>query len=203
MPIGFSAARGVTPLDPRREATTSPRFLLNSVDLSGREISPTVLSVANRIAPKAITYAERLLGDPAVAMNLFEQAAASVSEAIKTKQANGSDVRDLAAYLFRAYIRLVSEAKRKDAALQASLDTQAENQIWHRDLMRAEAALLLDEIMGTCDRLTREVAFRRLEGLSWKEIGEQFGLSGHAAEVRFSKALDRARKRLKIQNREG
>jgi RNA polymerase sigma factor (sigma-70 family) len=203
MPIGFSAAQGVSPLDPRREATSSPRFLLNSVDPLGREISPTVLSVANRIAPKAIPYAERLLGDPAVAMNLFEQAAASVSEAIKTKQASGSDVRDLAAYTFRAYIRLVSEAKRKDAALQASLDAQAEKQIWHRDLVRAEAALLLDEIMGTCDRLTREVAFRRLEGLSWKEIGERYGLSSHAVEARFSKALDRARKRLKIQNREG
>ena len=88
-------------------------------------------------------------------------------------------------------------------ALQESLDAQAENQIWHRDLVRAEAALLLDEIMGTCDRLTREVAFRRLEGLSWKEIGERYGLSGHAVEARFSKALDRARKRLKIQNREG
>ena len=136
-------------------------------------------------------------------MNLFEQAAASVSEAIKTKQAGGSDVRDLAAYLFRAYIRLISEAKRKDAALQQSLDAQAKSQVWHRDLVRAEAALLLDEIMGTCDRLTREVAFRRLEGLSWKEIGERYGLSSHAAEARFSKALDRARKRLKIQNREG
>lgn len=190
-------------MDPRREATSSPRFLLNSVDLSGREIGPTVLSVANRIAPKAIPYAERLLGDPAVAMNLFEQAAASVSEAIKTKQASGSAVRDLAAYLFRAYIRLVSETKRKDAALQESLDAQADKQIWHRDLVRAEAALLLDEIMGTCDRLTREVAFRRLEGLSWKEIGERYGLSSHAVEARFSKALDRARKRLKIQNREG
>ena len=133
-------------------------------------------------------------------MNLFEQAAASVSEAIK---ANGSVVRDLAAYLFRAYIRLVSEAKRRDATLQESLDAQAENRIWHRDLLRAEAALLLDEIMGICDRLTREVAFRRIEGFSWKEIGEQYGLSGHAAEARFSKALDRARKRLKIQNRQG
>jgi hypothetical protein len=64
--------------------------------------------------------------------------------------------------------------------------------------VRAEAALLFDETMGTCDRLTREVAFRRLEGLSWKEIGERYGLSGHAAEARFSKALDRARRKLKM-----
>src|SRR5580692_1619992 len=115
MSTGFSTANWQPQWSRVRETKTSPRFLLNSVDLSGREIDPTVLSVANRIAPKAIPYAERLLGDPAVAMNLFEQAAASVSEAIKAKQASGSAVRDLAAYLFRAYIRLVSEAKRKDA----------------------------------------------------------------------------------------
>jgi DNA-directed RNA polymerase specialized sigma24 family protein len=186
-----------------RETNSSPRFLLNSVDLSGREILPTVLSVANRIAPKAIPYAERLLGDPAIAINLFEQAAASVSEAVKTKQASGAVVRDLAAYLFRTYMRLVSQTKRKDPILQESLDAEAENQISQGDLARAEAALLLDEIMAVCDRLTREIAFRRIEGLSWKEIGAHYGISGHAAEARFGKALDHARKRLKIQGREG
>ena len=115
---------------------------------------------------------------------------------------NPSAVRDLAAYLFRTYIRLVSQAKRKETMLAESLKAEADSQISQRDLARAEAAVLLDEIMRACDRLTREVAFRRLEGLSWKEIGERYGLSGHAAEARFSKALDRARKRLKIQNRE-
>jgi RNA polymerase sigma factor (sigma-70 family) len=190
-------------MDPKREAKSSPRFLLNSVDLLGREIDPAVLSVANSIGLKAIPYAEKLLGDPAVAMNLFEQAAASVSEAIRTKQTSGSAVRDLAAYLFRTYIRLVSEAKQNDSMFSESLDIEVEAQISERDLARAEAALLLDEIMGICDRLTREVALRRLEGLSWKEIGEHYGISGHAAEARFSKALDRARKRLKIQKREG
>lgn len=185
-----------------RETKSSPRILLNSVDLSGREILPTVLSVASRIAPKAVPYAEKLLGDPAVAMNLFEQAAASVSEAIRTKQASGAAVRDLAAYLFRTYMRLVSHAKRKYPLVQESLDVEAEDLISQGDLARAEAALLLDEIMAVCDRLTREIAFRRLEGLSWKEIGERYGLSGHAAEARYSKALDRARKRLKIQDRE-
>jgi DNA-directed RNA polymerase specialized sigma24 family protein len=185
-----------------RETKSSPRILLNSVDLSGREILPTVLSVAHRIAPKAVPYAEKLLGDPAIAMNLFEQAAASVSEAIRTKQASGSAVRDLDRYLFRTYMRLVSQARRKDSMFQEPLDLKAEDQISQGDLARAEAALLFDEIMAVCDRLTREVAFRRLEGLSWKEIGERYGLSGHAAEARFSKALDRARKRLKIHDRE-
>ena len=151
--------KGYVHWTPGEKRLPVPDSSLNPVDLSGREIYHTVLSVANRIAPKAIPYAEILLGDPAVAANLFEQAAASVSEAIKTKQANGSAVRDLAAYLFRAYIRLVSESRRKDATLQASFDAQAESQVSHSDLVRAEAALLLDEIMRTCDRLLAKLLF--------------------------------------------
>jgi DNA-directed RNA polymerase specialized sigma24 family protein len=189
-------------MHPRRDKSSSDTFLLNSIDLSGREIDPAISSIAKQIGPKAVAYAERLLGDPALAMNLFEQAAASVSEAVKTKRVSGSAVRDLPAYLFRTYMRLVSNAKRKDPLVQESLYVEAEDQIFHGDLARAEAALLLDEIMAVCDRLTREIAFRRLEGFSWKEIGERYGLSGHAAEARYSKALDRARKRLKIHDRE-
>ena len=68
-------------------------FLLNSVDRLGRTIDPTVLSVATEIAPRALLYAEKLLGDPALAMNLFEEAAATVSHALKEKSASGSPKR--------------------------------------------------------------------------------------------------------------
>ena len=129
-------------------------------------------------------------------MNLFEQSAASVSEAIKTKQASGSAVRDLAAYLFRAYIRKpVSESRRKDATLCKNLSTRRPKARFRiAILVRAEAALLLDEIMRTCDRLTREVAFRRLEGLSWYRSAS--GKDSRSTRLRrdFQQMLDRARK---------
>lgn len=179
-------------------------FLLNSIDRLGRKIDPAVLSVAKEIGPRAVPYAEKLLGDPALAISLFEEAAASVSEAIEQKKsAGGPSVRDLSAYLFRTFIRMVGEAKRKETILEESLKDRAKTQISRSNLTRVEAALLLDEVMATCDRVTREIAFRRLEGFSWKEIGERYGISSHAAEARFSKALDHARKTLKIRRLSG
>jgi DNA-directed RNA polymerase specialized sigma24 family protein len=62
----------------------------------------------------------------------------------------------------------------------------------HAPEARNEARL--NEVMETCDRASREVIVLRLEGFSWKEIGKQFDISSHAAEARFSKALDHARK---------
>ena len=38
-------------------------YLLNSVDRLGRTINPKVLAVAHEIGPRAVAYAERLLGD--------------------------------------------------------------------------------------------------------------------------------------------
>jgi RNA polymerase sigma factor (sigma-70 family) len=191
-------------MHPQQERKPSPAFLLNSVDRLGREIDPAVLSIAIKIGPRTVPYAERLLGDPALAISLFEEAAASVSKAIDAKERAGrASVKDLAAYLFRTYIRMVGELRRKQTILEESLKQQAESQDLWRNAAKAEAALLLDEVMATYDRVTREIVFRRFEGFSWKEIGERYGISGHAAEARFSKALDHARKTLKIRSRRG
>jgi len=51
--------------------------------------------------------------------------------------------------------------------------------------------------MAACDKVTQEIALRRLEGFSWDEIGDRYGISAHAARIRFSKALKRVRKTLK------
>lgn len=104
-------------MDPRREAKPSPRFLLNSVDLLGREIDPAVLSVAQESAPRAVSHGEKLLGDPALATSLFEEAAATVSKTINEKEASGKPrIRDMRGYLFRAYLRRISVERKANLA---------------------------------------------------------------------------------------
>ena len=79
-----------------------------------------MLSVAQEISHQALAYAEKILGDPAVALNLFEEAAAAVSEAVETKKASGKPpIRDLRAYLFRAYVRRISQERRREVAFEA------------------------------------------------------------------------------------
>jgi RNA polymerase sigma factor (sigma-70 family) len=178
--------------------------LLNAVDRLGRQIAPAVLSVATEIGPRALAYAQNLIGDPAVAISYFEEAAASVSVAIEGKKVSGAPaVRNVSAYLFRTFIRLIDDVKRKQAIVEESLRGSGEAPFPSIEEARAETTVLLNEVMETCDRASREVVVLRLEGFSWKEIGEHFGISSHAAEARFSKALDHARKMLKIGRRKG
>jgi DNA-directed RNA polymerase specialized sigma24 family protein len=177
---------------------------LNSVDRFGRQIAPAVLSVSMEIGPRALAYAQNLIGDPALAMNYFEEAAASVSAAIEEKKASGAPaVRNVAAYLFRTFIRMVDDAKYKEKSLEKSLKDSVGARITFTEDARVETAVLLNEVMDTCNRESREVVVRRLEGFTWKEIGKQFDISSHAAEARFSKALDHARKMLRIRRRKG
>jgi len=111
-------------MTPTRASSRSATILLDSVDRLGRTINPRVLAVARQIGPRAVTYAERILGDAALTMNLFEESAAAVSEALKRKTNDARPVRDLSAYLYRTFLRKVSLARGKQARLKASLRNQ-------------------------------------------------------------------------------
>jgi DNA-directed RNA polymerase specialized sigma24 family protein len=177
----------------------SGTFLLNSVDRLGRTIDPLVLAVAHEIGPRAVAYGERLLGDAALAINLFEESAAAVSEALKRKPSDAGPVRDLTAYLYRTFLRKVSLVKGKQTRLETSLRNNARTQFLPRQPAQAEISLLFDEVMATYDRVTKQIVYRRLEGFSWKVIATEFGIATHAAEARYSRALAHARKLLRIR----
>ena len=73
------------------------------------------MSVAQEIGPSAVRYAEKLLGDPALAITLFEEAAATVSQTHRERAARGKpDVKDMRGYLFLAYIRCVRKERRAE-----------------------------------------------------------------------------------------
>jgi DNA-directed RNA polymerase specialized sigma24 family protein len=192
------------PMRAKRVTKASPPFLLNKVDRFGRQIAPVVFSVAKEIGPRSVSYAEKLLADSALALTFFEQAAATVSEVLEAKRSAGAPaVKNLAAYLFRTFIRLVGAARRKDALLQESLRQNAGPETLWDEVARIETAVLVDEVMASCAKVAREIAFRRLEGFSWKEIGKEFGISANAAELRFNKSLEQARKTLGTRARKG
>ncbi len=182
------------------EAKPSGPFLLNSIDRLGRPIHPGVLSVAQEISHQALAYAERILGDPAVALNLFEEAAAAVSEAVETKKASGKPpIRDSRSYLFRAYVRRISQERRREVVFKHEVELRQERNRPTRTWTGPDMKLLLDEVMAAYDKVTQEITLRRLEGFSWDEIGDRYGISSHAARIRFSKALRRARETFKAR----
>lgn len=189
-------------MDPRREAKPSPRFLLNSVDLLGREIDPAVLSVAQEIAPRAVSHGEKLLDDPALAISLFEEAAATVSKTIKEKAASSKPrIRDMRGYLFRAYLRRISVERKASPVLDDATEQEQEKHARQTDDSDIERQILVKELLETCDTLTREILYRKLEGYTGKEIEKFCGIPVNAANLRFSKALRRLQRAVRARGR--
>jgi DNA-directed RNA polymerase specialized sigma24 family protein len=184
-------------MHPHRKPTINAPFLLNSVDHLGRPIDPSVLSVAQEIGPGAVRYAEKVVGDPALAISLFEETAATVSQTRRDKAASGKpDVTDIRGYLFLSYMRRIRRQKRMELCSLIQTAFPSERQAQYADVQDMERSLFLAEALASCDTVTQNIVLRRLEGYSWKEIGRHCGVSSGAARERFSSTVKRLRKTL-------
>lgn len=178
------------------ESKSGNRFQVSPVDRFGRAIDPLVLDAAAQIGPRAMAHAEKLLTDPAIAANLLEECAAAVSRVLqKPRPDTDHPIRDLQAYLFRAFIRRVNRTKRRTPSLAKAANTSAAD---FGAAQNFEEKILVNELLTRCDPITRDMFIRRNQGFSWKEIGESYSISAHAAESRFSQALQRVRKKLGV-----
>jgi DNA-directed RNA polymerase specialized sigma24 family protein len=176
-------------------------FRISPVDRLGRSISPFVLDAAEQIGRRAIRHAENLLIDPAVATTLMEEAAAAVSRAIDRKRhGDQQPVRDVRAYLFRAFIRRVNKAKRRQLMVAAAVRLfSAASHDSIDPLAELELKILVDELLTAADPVVRDMFYRRSQDFSWRDIGLSYGISSHAAESRFSEAIHRLAKRLGLK----
>jgi DNA-directed RNA polymerase specialized sigma24 family protein len=176
-------------------------FRVNPVDRLGRRMSGAVHDAAEQIVHRAIQHGERLRIDPAVAANLLEEAAIRVSRAIDRKrESNEQPVRDLRAYLFRAFLRLVNRAVKRQLLVADAirmLSVTSDNSI--DPLAQLERKILVDELLTRGDPVTRDMFYRRTQEFSWDEIGLSYGISGHAAESRFSQAIRRLAEKLGLK----
>lgn len=184
------------------ERPSNRSFRFSPVDRRGRRIRPSVLEAAEEIGRRAIEHAEKELIDPAVAATLLEEAAATVSRALDVKRHyTQNTVRDLPSYLFRAFIRRVNKTKKRQLIYEDAVPVGSVGSHSSTD-PRAELELkiLIDELLTTCDPVTRDMFYRRIQGFSWKEIGLSYGISSDAAKSRFSQALHRIGKRLGLKS---
>jgi DNA-directed RNA polymerase specialized sigma24 family protein len=173
---------------------------VSPTDRYGRSISPPVLCAAEQVSRRAIQHAERLLVDPAIAANLLEEAAATVSRALKAKNTNDLPVRNLESYLFRAFLRRLNRTKKRESLLAEAVELEAFLSRISQDPRRAlEMKIFIDEFLVQCNPVMRDVLCRRMQGHSWKEIGWAYRISSHAAESKFSQALQKVRKKLGLK----
>src|SRR6266403_4330911 len=121
---------------------------LNTEAPSGRSIEPCVFLVAQDIASQAVSYAEKFLGDSCVAVNLLEEAAATVSEVIRHKEAAQiAPIRDVRRYLFRVFLRKVAEARRNETSYQEASQRHSDpGDDSYVDGLNSQ--ILLDQLLG-------------------------------------------------------
>lgn len=187
------------------EKGRSDTLRISPVDQQGRKIDPIVLAAAHEIGRRALQYGEQALHDPALATSLLEESAATVSRAMRAReQTAAAPIQNLHGYLFRAFVRRVNRVKRKELILQNSTTVISESYPNGVHTPReVELKVLVDELLARCDQAIRDMFHRRVSGFSWQEIGTAYGITGHAAESRFSRAFQRARKRLGLEIRVG
>ena len=175
---------------PYQTLTQAPHFMVNAIDRRGRPIEPCVLLVARDIAPQAVSYAQKFLADPCVAVNLLEEAAATVSEAVLAKQVAAlTPIRDLRPYLYRAFLRRVSAERRTEIRQEEGFEDRLRLQEDMSFEEKFEARLLLKQILCMCDRNTLWIIWERIEGRSWEEIAGDMLMTNHAARLHCSRAL--------------
>jgi DNA-directed RNA polymerase specialized sigma24 family protein len=176
-------------------------FRLNAVDRRGRRIDPTVLAAAEEIYPRAFEHGVRLLGDPAVVMNVLEEVAATTSRIIRAKDppANLTRISNLPGYVFTAFVRRVNNLKRRELMMfEAVAAVTVSKPVWADPSRQLELKILFDEFLAQCDPIVEDMFCRYVSGFSWDEIGKVHGVSAHAAEARFSHAIRQIRARLKL-----
>ena len=177
---------------------------VSPVDQRGRPISPPVLSAAEAVRRRAIRHGQRMLVDPALTANLLEEAAAGVSRALKAKKTDELPVRDLESYLFRAFLRRLNLAKKRQSLVAEAIELLALRSPTSWDpIEELERKIFVDEFLMRCGFVMRDVLCRRLDTGSWKQIGRAYGISAHAAESKFSQALQKLKKRLGLQSADG
>lgn len=173
---------------------------VSPVDRRGRPINPAVRTAAEEISRRAILHAERLRVDPAIAANLLEEAAATVSKALEAKKTQEGSVRDLGSYLFRAFLRRLNRAKKRQSRLMEAAGIHTLFSNGSTDPRRGlETKIFIDEFLVQCDPVMRDVLCRRMKGCSWREIGRAYHISSHAAESKFSQALQKVRRKLGLR----
>src|SRR6266481_9186866 len=159
-----------------QDVPSDQQHFLNAVAPSGRSIEPSVFLVAQGIAGQAVSYAGKFLGDSCVAVNLLEETAATVSEVIRAKEAaHIAPIRDVRRYLFRVFLRKVADARRNETPYEEVSQSQSHSHPCddsHGGGLDSE--ILLDQILGHFDSVTREMILRRIEGHSWGEIASEF-----------------------------
>ena len=181
-------------------AVPSGVFRISPVDRLGRRIDPAVFAIAEEILPVAVAQGLRLLDDPAVIANLFEEAAAMTSRRLRPNGSltNPDEIRNVAGYLYICFMRKVNRVKRKQVVTVSLCEAALPKPAWADPSAQFDMKILVDEFLAQCDSVTQVMFWLRMKGQSWEEIGRIYDMSPNGAKEKVRYVFQQVREKLNI-----
>ena len=194
-PEGATVERSGLPLY-QGSPLTIPRF--GSTSETSRTGAPSLPSWRRRTGSGG-AFSTLCAGDAMTsseAAEILAETVYAVSQAVRSDRRR-EPVRNLDSYLYHSFVhrftRFVGREERIQYVESAELLDflgASPQQAWVNAL---ENEILLKQILGAMDPKTRQMLTLRNAGHSWQEVGRQFGISTHNAEVQFWYGVKKAK----------
>ncbi len=154
------------------------------------------MEAAHRIWGRVLSFVRGRRNDVSEAAEILAETVYAVSQAVRSDRRREA-VRNLDAYLYHSFVRRFTRFVGHEERIQyvesaESLDSLGASP--RKDWVNAlENEILLKQILGAMDPKTRQMLTLRNAGHSWQEVGRQFGISAHNAEVQFWYGVKKAK----------
>lgn len=179
--------------------TGFPPLWIGERDSKDQPVEPTVRESAQRIWRRVVYYVRKERSDDTNAAEVFEEAVHAVSRRMQ-RDNESEPIHNIDSYLFHSFVHRFLRRVRREDRIQYYDSSEALDSIGRRSpknpMTELENRILLKQVISAMDSRIREMFALRSAGHSWKEVGRQFGISAHNAEVQFAYGLKKAKTRL-------
>jgi DNA-directed RNA polymerase specialized sigma24 family protein len=157
-------------------------------------IYPEVYLAAGELWPQAEGFVNSKLHDCPAGLRLMLKAAAAVSRKL---QEQPDQIRDLKAYLWTTFKRLVSDEVEKENRYQPLEPEQQHTNNSHAPSETLDDQILIEEVMAQMDPWTRTVFELRVIGHQFEEIAQMLKMRPNLLRSKFHKEIQKLSRKLR------
>jgi len=184
-------------------SANEPPLWIGGEDRQGLPVHPPVKEAASRIWSRVVYYVRKERRDVAEAAEILEEAVFSVSRRL-TADNDLEPIRSIDSYLFHSFVNVfVRRAKREDRIQYYDAPEALDGFELRRTedgVAELDNEILLKQVISAMSPRVREMFALRCAGHSWAEVGRQFGIKKHNAEVQFAHGLKKAKEKLRLED---
>jgi hypothetical protein len=176
-------------------------FWIAQLRTQGKELHPDVVGAAHAVLPDVLAHGYQ---DPTAAVELLATVAWQVSSSVfkgrsKPLDKNGKEIESLEQYLLRSFLKkanhpYVTIAERSEVpGIETAKDSSDEGE----GVRKTEEWAQFWEVYDLMEPQMRAIfVWRDLFGYGWLLVGKLVGMSGHAAQVYYTRGIEKLRREL-------